>query len=117
VHPENRLALALVVSLALWGTTLRLWIAGETSLGVLCLRYVVAFGLAWLAVTGLDRLVRSYAGGGGSGGAAGERRATDTPTVPAVPGGPVDPAGLLDPPAPDGGPPPSLLAPAGDPGD
>ncbi|MCZ7527727.1 MAG: hypothetical protein M5U14_15905 [Acidimicrobiia bacterium] len=60
MSPETRFGATLVVSLALWFTSLRAILDGELDFATGCLRYAVALGVAWLAVAGIDRLVSGY---------------------------------------------------------
>lgn len=58
---ERRLPAVLGVSLLLWLPALRPFVAGNLDAAAAAARYAGALALAWLAVTGLVRLVGGYA--------------------------------------------------------
>ena len=61
MNPAARLSIALLVGLLLWLPTLSATMRGEVGLPASGVRYLVAFGLAQLALEGLSRLVQGYA--------------------------------------------------------
>ena len=61
MNPASRLGISLVASLVLWFPTLQACMRGDTDLFSASIRYLVAFGLATLAVNLLAQLVSGYA--------------------------------------------------------
>ena len=61
MNPAARLGVSLVASLVLWFPTLQATMRGDTDLFSAAIRYLLAFGLATIAVNLLSQLVTGYA--------------------------------------------------------
>ncbi len=60
MHPNHRLSLSLLVSLALWSPTFRATIDGDVDLLTSTLRWVAAFAVATVGVSFLANLLHAY---------------------------------------------------------
>ena len=60
MHPNHRLSLSLLVSLALWSPTFRATFDGDVDLLTATIRWVVAFGVASIGVSLLANLLHAY---------------------------------------------------------
>ena len=60
MHPNHRLSLSLLVSLALWSPTFRATFDGDVDLLTSSIRWVAAFAVASVGVTVLANLLHAY---------------------------------------------------------
>lgn len=60
MNPDSRMALSLLLSLAVSAGNLRLAAAGEADIFVVGVRYVIAFVIAFVAVGAIGRVFNEY---------------------------------------------------------
>ena len=60
MHPNHRLSLSLLVSLALWAPTFRATFDGDVDLLTSTLRWVVAFAISSVCLAVLANLLHAY---------------------------------------------------------
>ena len=60
MNPSARLSIALLLALVLWLPTLSASLRGDVDLSVAAIRYLLAFLLARVAVSGVARLADTY---------------------------------------------------------
>lgn len=60
MNPNTRFSVTLLVSLALWSTTMLAALRGDIDIAVAGVRYLVAFAVAWLGVGMFSALVHAY---------------------------------------------------------
>lgn len=76
MHPNHRLSLSLVVSLALWAPTFRATFDGEVDILTSTVRWVVAFAVASVCIAVVTNLLHAYRPA-----EVDEREAADTPAT------------------------------------